>query len=852
MHKKKETFIKYGINIAILTVLSCFAIFTILYGTGIVGDTGSADQEEASDNTAKSSLGTLVDTTTTAEAVQGSMENPFLIRNEKEFLKFADDVNAGNTYAGQYVELLADLNFRIMTEGIHVGTADAASNFQGVFNGNGHVISNLNIQVPDGEAGLFVNLAGTVCNLTVKDGTVQGMISGGIASSMIESGAIVNCSSQIIVQGETSGGIVGKSSGHVSNCVNYEVGGTGSSITGDSSSGVVEYCYNQTEGAFALYNNYRGDETLPEESRTMLQVLNDRLDQLHNLYTARGWDSWIMDQESPVLTQTPANLIAKATLGIRVSGNSRELKGYYSENEKAWCFAIPEGADEDSRTVALTFTEGDTDTLVTSLDVTELEYDHDEIHYKFKFLKNDTIPSVFIDTNEANGEGLSYLNLSKLNQLAGETTILNEKGATVYTGLLDRVKGRGNDSWLAAKKGYSIKLKVDSDLLGLGANKDFALLPGYRDNSLMSYRIIQDMTKEMQIPYALESKIVNLYIDNNFLGTYLLSEKMGIDNNRIPITNLYKQTKKMNGNDLTGFEQVHWKNPDTGAERIWYQIEKEPQDYTGGYLLELDTQDYDGTQSRFVSDRGIAISLKSNNYASENQVNYIADFWQDFENAVYAPDGYNEKGKYYTEYIDAESFANMWAMYELTEDTSMRGSVYFYKDADDRGDGLLHAAYLWDVEHSFVEEEYINKSWVMGRMKGDLVGAGYWTAIYQHGDFAQLVNQQWTDKIAPAVQKLLNPEEIIEPEGLSSISGYERAYTYAGALNSTRWTNCNWWDKGERVRQFLTTRMEFLNQTLPAYGLGYDYYSMEDGIYYGYHYAQNEGEEDVREPVVAQ
>ena len=836
------------INTGILLVVLCGVLFTILYGTGVIGNVQETTTEMSSEET-------VGNVTAHEPPVEGSKEQPYQIRNEEEFLKFADAVNSGNTYLGQYVELLSNLNFNIMTEGIYVGTLDEGCNFQGTFNGNGHVISNVNIQQPEGEAGLFVNLAGTVCNLTLKDGTVEGLISGGIASSMTDTGAIVNCSSQMVVKGETAGGIVGKSSGTVENSVYYETAESASSVMGDNSTGVAAYCYMGKDGVFSLYSNSWGDETLPEESRPMLQVLNDRLDRMNYLYDVNGWNHWSIGEEDPTLIQETANLLTEATLSIRTSGSSRELKGYYSENEDAWCFAIPEGTDENKREINLIFSNGDIDFLELSLDQTEIEYDYDNIHYRFEFLKNDTIPSVFIDTNDENGDGLTYLNEDKQNQLSGETTILNENGATVYTGIIERINGRGNDSWLLApKKGYSLKLKVSADILGMGANKDFALLSGYRDNSLMTYKIIQDMSKEMQLPNAPESRFVNLYVDGKYIGMYLLTEKMEIDNNRFPLNNLYKQTKKMNGDNLEGFQQEHWKSTDTKAEKIWYDIKKEPADYTGGYLLEVDTQDYDDIQSRFVSDRGISITLKSNTYASENQVNYASEYWQDFENAVFSEDGYNDKGKYYAEYIDLESFANQWAMYELTEDTSMTGSIYFYKDSDDYGDGRLHAAYLWDVEHSFVEEEHLTESWIMGpRMKQDLTNAaGFWLALYQHDDFAQMVSQEWANKILPAVQKLLNTEELIEPDGLSSISGYERAYTYAGTLNSTRWTHCNWWDKGEGIRLFLTERMEFLNQTLPAYYMDYDYYKLQDGVYYGYHYAQTEGGEDIGEPVVAQ
>ncbi len=749
------------------------------------------------------------------------------IRNEEEFQQFAEDVNNGNTYAGQQVELTADLDFHLVTDAVSVGIADSENRFQGVFNGNGHKIENLDIKIPDGEAGLFVNLGGIVCNLKVVSGTVTGLISGGVASSVTDTGVIANCSNAATVTGKTAGEMAGVSKGTIINCVALGTGST--AIVGEKSYGKVTDCYNR--------------------SNAIILELNDNLARLRNLYPINNWEQWKMNESVPELTEQKASLLYTSTIQIMLSNKKQSIVSYFSELENAWCFAIPEGTENQKRILDLEFTSNISDTLEIPMDQDVYFYEKEGIHYVFKFLINDSVPSIFVNT-ESEKDGLAYLEADKKNKLTGDMTVLSEHGATKYTGMLDFITGRGNDSWSAAKKGFNLKLEKAEDLLGMGTDKDYVLLPGYRDNSLLSYKMIQDMEKQMQIAYAPESRLVNLYMDGNYLGLYLLTEKIEIGKNRFAIKNLYKETKKKNANSLSHFKQKTWSNAATKAERVWYDIPNEPLDYTGGYLLELDVEDYDEKQSRFVSDNGTNITLKSNTYATKRQVDYIADLWQDFEDAVSSKYGYNKKGIYYADYIDMESFADQWLMFELNEDASMIGSIYFYKDSDLIGDGRIYAGYAWDVEHSFTEEKNRTKSWIMGRMQEELKeSAPYWTLLYQHEDFAQRVYQEWKNKYLPALEILLDTTEENQSENLCSITEYERLYTYAAAINSTKWKECNWWDKGEHIRIFLTERMQFLEKSLQAYHMGYDYYGEEDGIFYGYYYASDNETEDRREVI---
>lgn len=136
--------------------------------------------------------------------------------------------------------------------GIYGGTP-----FTGVFDGNGHKIIGMRIEVktkPSGTGtvflGLFANNAGTIKNLGIySTGKVNnGDYSGGICA--YNSGTLLNCYNEANVispSGSYSGGICGYNSGNISNCHNKATVSSGAysgGICGCSVSGVFNNCYN--------------------------------------------------------------------------------------------------------------------------------------------------------------------------------------------------------------------------------------------------------------------------------------------------------------------------------------------------------------------------------------------------------------------------------------------------------------------------------------------------------------------------------------------------------------------------------------------------------------------------------
>lgn len=96
------------------------------------------------------------------------------ISTAEGFAKLAELVNAGTTFAGKTVRLTADIDLG-NKPWTPVGTKDRA--FEGVFDGGGHTVSNLNVKTGANFAGLFGNTKnGQLKNFTLHNARVVGKL----------------------------------------------------------------------------------------------------------------------------------------------------------------------------------------------------------------------------------------------------------------------------------------------------------------------------------------------------------------------------------------------------------------------------------------------------------------------------------------------------------------------------------------------------------------------------------------------------------------------------------------------------------------------------------------------------
>lgn len=110
-----------------------------------------------------------------AEEADGSESNPYVITNIDQLKAFADAVNKGNSYAGKYVVLGANLDLAEIAIWAPIGNSDHGKTnaFAGTFDGKGYTVSHVNCGKAGAAAsyeaiGFFGVVSGTVKNLNVQ------------------------------------------------------------------------------------------------------------------------------------------------------------------------------------------------------------------------------------------------------------------------------------------------------------------------------------------------------------------------------------------------------------------------------------------------------------------------------------------------------------------------------------------------------------------------------------------------------------------------------------------------------------------------------------------------------------
>ena len=110
-----------------------------------------------------------------AEEADGSESNPYVIANIDQLKAFANAVNKGNSYAGKYVVLGANLDLSEIAIWAPIGNSDHGKTnaFAGTFDGKGYTVSHVNCGKAGAAAsyeaiGFFGVVSGTVKNLNVQ------------------------------------------------------------------------------------------------------------------------------------------------------------------------------------------------------------------------------------------------------------------------------------------------------------------------------------------------------------------------------------------------------------------------------------------------------------------------------------------------------------------------------------------------------------------------------------------------------------------------------------------------------------------------------------------------------------
>ncbi|HPR31290.1 MAG TPA: CotH kinase family protein [Prolixibacteraceae bacterium] len=236
-----------------------------------------------------------------------------------------------------------------------------------------------------------------------------------------------------------------------------------------------------------------------------------------------------------------------------------------------------------------------------------------------------------------------------------------------YDGFIS-IRQRGQSSRDFAKKSYRFELidSLGSDtavaLLGMPAESDWILFGPYTDKSQIRNKMIYDLVAGMG-QYAPRSRFVELVMNGQAEGLYMITEQIKRDKNRVDIA-------RLDESDIAGYN------------------------VTGGYIFKFDKTD---PNSKWRTNRREIV------YPDDlplEQKNYLKRLFTEYDSIVNTND-FLDPVKGFRKYISDTSLVDYLIANEFTKNADAYiYSTYMYKDRDDR-DGRIKFGPVWDHDLSF-------------------------------------------------------------------------------------------------------------------------------------------------------
>lgn len=437
-----------------------------------------------------------------------------------------------------------------------------------------------------------------------------------------------------------------------------------------------------------------------------------------------------------------------------------------------------------------TLTSKDDNGMVTL----EVEGYDDAVYY------HSNLPTVYITSDSA------YYDISKSGYSDATMQIIttSDYPDTAYDGAIE-IKLRGNSTAYQAKRPFRIKLGEKSDLFDMGESKHWCMLANVYDRTNLRNKLSYDFGMDLGLT-GCESMFVNLIYNGEYYGMYEFTEAIRADEGRVEIFNweeeaedVAKAIAKKEGLSKTKRDELEerltrdlsWITTDKFEEyTISDYVDTSGYDITGGYLIENDF--YYDEISKFKTDNDMKLQLQNPEYLNTNSemLNYLIDYIQDMEDAIYSPNRLNADGKHYSEYMDVDSFIDFWMVNEVFKNVELLyKSCYLYKDING---GLITWGPIWDMD--WTSGNHVNLGGNGGKYNtwwhSESQDREYWyRALYNDPWFVLQLYERWGE-IQGNIDTMMEQLEVWNEKlaGASAVDNNRWGYdwTYEKEVNTFR------------------------------------------------------------------
>ncbi|MBN2010945.1 CotH kinase family protein [candidate division KSB1 bacterium] len=317
-------------------------------------------------------------------------------------------------------------------------------------------------------------------------------------------------------------------------------------------------------------------------------------------------------------------------------------------------------------------------------------------------------------------------------------TIVDEPKIRAHMGIIDNGKGNRNstndpfneyDGWIGIeyrgnasldisdKKPFTFETRNADDtdrnveLLGMPKENDFILRASYIDKTLMRDALGYYLSRSLG-RWAPRTRHVELVLNGNYEGVYVLEEKIKPDKNRLDIA-------KMDAEDIEG-------DAITGGY-IWSVQQADANDVV------FDKNEADGNKR--------VLKYPKPDKVTPEQLTYISQLEQEFCD-VMKGDDHNNSFMGYKAYIDVSSFIDEIIIQELTSNSDAYSwSGFLHKDRGKK----INAGPVWDFDQALTNSTYNDghryNEWIIA--KPDNYRPYFWDRLFADKEFKDELISKW-------------------------------------------------------------------------------------------------------------
>jgi len=373
-----------------------------------------------------------------------------------------------------------------------------------------------------------------------------------------------------------------------------------------------------------------------------------------------------------------------------------------------------------------------------------------------------------------------------------------------YAGMAG-IELRGSSSQLFPKKPYgfetwsSVEVDTSVSLLGMPAESDWVLHGPYSDKSLIRNYMTYELFGRFG-HYSPRCRFVELFLNNDYRGLYVLVEKIKRDSSRVHIA-------KLTDKDISGVA------------------------LTGGYILKLDKSTGSASTEGFYSDfmpyvgsgpHFFMYDYPEGDELLEVQKNYIRRRVSNFETVLHGV-GYNNPASGYRSYINVSSFVDYFIINEYSKNVDgFRLSTYLYKNRDDK-DPLFYAGPVWDYDLAYGNANYVGAEYYYGWQHetdgGTWPNPFWWERLLTDPYFTGMLRCRWEELRTG----MLHTDSINNYiDGLVEKIGDAAARNFSafGVLGIYVWPNAfignTYQEEINYLKNWIASRADWLDKNLPG------------------------------------